>query len=569
MRAPGCVVATLLGACTGAPLPAHSPATPASSGRASAAETAGPPAGPGATAVNLAVGVDGDPLLTWIEPATGGGHRVRMSRLSGGRWNAASTIAEGAEIVVNSADVPSVAQGDGGAMVAHWAEASGAGTHIMLARSSDRGVTWQRVGPAHADRSATEHGFVSIVPEEDGGASVVWLDGRETANRGATGLRVARGGKEAILDKRVCDCCPTAAVMTSRGPVVFYRDRLDDETRDISVVRRVDRRWSPPAAVARDGWTIDACPVSGPAAAARGNRVAVAWHTEADGTARVLAAFSSDSGATFEAPVEIDRAGDGRVPSGRVAIALDEAGSAVVTWLAARGDQGVVVARRAAPGGALGAQRVIAPAAAGRATGTPRLARVGSNLLLVWVDAAASQLVARTLPEREVGATAAAFAGTDGRAQSAQTGNGVGRPAPAVAAVTLEGKPVTLASRRGKVVLINVWATWCAPCKEEFPILADLQRRHAREGLEVIAISIDVPEAKDRVRAFIAKHKPGVTVWLDPQEVAGQALQARNLPVTILVDRGGVVRFRRDGLLKKKDPELARALADVLQLSGP
>lgn len=568
------LAAVSVAACTAGPPPARSPGTPIPT--AAIARLSAPPAASGATALDLLVDSGGRPTATWIEPVGSGGvHRVRMSRLSAGRWSAPTTVAEGAGIVVNSADVPSVAEVEGGALVAHWAEASGAGYHVVLARSSDEGATWKRLGSPHADRSATEHGFASILPD----GTVVWLDGRATAQGGATALRAARAGDSAAdvsLDARVCDCCPTAAVMTERGPVVFYRDRLDGEVRDISAVRREGGRWSAPSVVSRDGWAIDACPVSGPAAAARGDRVAVAWHTEADGVARVLVAFSGDSGATFEPATELDRAAGTSAPRGRVSLALDDSGGALVTWVAGRGEDAVIVARRAAPGGALGPPRDLAALPAGRASGTPRIARVDGDLVVLWVDASggkdASRLVAHAIPEREIGVTGAAFAGAGGRPATPpgpKPGATVGLRAPAVNGTGLDGQPATLASRHGKVVLVNVWATWCGPCRREFPILAELQRKHAGDGLEVIAVSVDVPEAEDRVRAYVAKHKLPFTVWLDPEEHAGEALEARNLPVTLLVDRAGVIRFRRDGALAEHDHELARALEEAIQRSGP
>ena len=76
----------------------------------------------------------------------------------------------------------------------------------------------------------------------------------------------------------------TAVAMTARGPLLAYRDRGDDEVRDIAVTRLENGGWTAPKPVHADGWKIDACPVAGPALAAAGDTVAVAWYSEAGGT---------------------------------------------------------------------------------------------------------------------------------------------------------------------------------------------------------------------------------------------------------------------------------------------
>jgi len=121
-------------------------------------------------------------------------------------------------------------------------------------------------------------------------------------------VKIKRDGAladEAALDTRVCECCQTSAVMTADGPVVVYRDRseADKEIRDISIVRLKGGKWSAPRPVFQDGWQLNGCPVNGPAVAAAGPRVAVAWFTGADKTSRVKLAFSADAGETFGQPV--------------------------------------------------------------------------------------------------------------------------------------------------------------------------------------------------------------------------------------------------------------------------
>lgn len=352
-----------------------------------AGEAPQPPAAAGAMAPHLAVAADGSLLLSWLEP-DGDGHRLRVARFAGGEWGEPSTVAAGDDFFANWADVPSVVEDGDGTLFAHWLARLGGGTYaygVELARSDDGGATWRRLGLLHADRSPTEHGFVTLLPA-GGGVEAVWLDGRATAGGGAMTLRARRlgggsaPGPEAVIDDAVCDCCSTAAVATSGGVLVAYRDRLDGEVRDVSVVRRGPDGWSPPAPLHRDGWTIPGCPVNGPALAADGDRVAAAWFTAAGGRPRVLAAASRDAGATWSPPAEVD-AGE---PLGRVGVALLPGGDAVVSWLAA--DGGVRLARATA-GGRLGAPLVLAVTAASRASGVPRLVAAGGRLHVAWVEA--------------------------------------------------------------------------------------------------------------------------------------------------------------------------------------
>ena len=119
--------------------------------------------------------------------------------------------------------------------------------------------------------------------------------------RAATFDRDGRQAGETLIDDRVCDCCPTAVALTSDGPIAAFRDRSPKEVRDISVSRLVNGAWTPSASVHDDGWTIDACPINGPAVAARGRDVVVAWFTAKQDQGQAFAAFSRDGGRTFGA----------------------------------------------------------------------------------------------------------------------------------------------------------------------------------------------------------------------------------------------------------------------------
>ena len=116
------------------------------------------------------------------------------------------------------------------------------------------------------------------------------------------------------MDLRVCECCPTAAAMTSDGPIVAFRNRGPDEMRDIHVARLENGKWTESKAVHNDGGSFPACPVNGPALSARGRDVAVAWYTGVNVEPKSYVAFSSDAGRTLGSPILID--GNGSRGSG-------------------------------------------------------------------------------------------------------------------------------------------------------------------------------------------------------------------------------------------------------------
>ena len=186
---------------------------------------------------------------------------------------------------------------------------------------------------------------------------------------------------EVRLDERTCDCCQNAAAMTTDGPIVAYRDRSPDEIRDIYVTRRVGGKWTPGAPVHSDNWKIAACPVNGPSVAAMGRRVALAWFTAANDSARVKLAFSDDGGATFGEPVRVD----GGNPAGRVDVALLQDGSALVTWIERTGgDTAAVRARRVSREAKAGNAATIATSSAARASGFPQMAITASDVVKLF-----------------------------------------------------------------------------------------------------------------------------------------------------------------------------------------
>lgn len=373
-------------------------------------ESLASPTRPGSAEPHLARGDDGTIVLSWLEP-DGAGVALRHTALEDAGWRTPRTVARGDDWFVNWADFPSVVPIQGARWAAHWLVRQPAGGYaydVAIAVSEDAGATWAAPVTPHDDGTPTEHGFVSLFPAHTG-IGAIWLDGRRLAGGhtahggGAAGvgteLRSAAidgGGTvsdASVLDALVCDCCQTDVAMAAQGPAVAYRDRSDAEIRDIYVARRVDGDWQPGRAVAQDGWRIDGCPVNGPAIAADGDRVAVAWYTAAGDTPRVRLALSTDGAASFRQAFDVDATN----VIGRVDVELVDDGGAVVSWLRAADDDAAdLVLRRVSASGAMGPIATIARTGAARPTGFPQMVRSGAALVLAWTDTSVQPSEVRT-----------------------------------------------------------------------------------------------------------------------------------------------------------------------------
>jgi hypothetical protein len=355
------------------------------------------PSAPGSGEPNLSVR-DGRVFLSWLE-AVEEGHALRFSTRGADGWSEPVTIAMGDNFFVNWADFPSVVALPDGRLAAHWLVRSGPGRYaydVHISQSADGGRSWSPSVVPHRDGTQTEHGFASLFPGPEGQLAAVWLDGRnfdgsegeahgpgpDMTLRYTTIAADGALGPETLLDERICDCCQTSVALTSQGAVAVYRGRTREEIRDISVIRFVNGQPTTPRPLHRDGWHIAGCPVNGPAAAAEGDRVAVAWFTAPDEVPQVRVAFSSDAGATFSEPVRVD---DGD-PIGRAGVVMLADGDALVIWLE-RADEGAEIRlRRVTAAGERGAAWVVSGTSAARASGFPRIVRSGDDLVFAWTE---------------------------------------------------------------------------------------------------------------------------------------------------------------------------------------
>lgn len=118
---------------------------------------------------------------------------------------------------------------------------------------------------------------------------------------------------------------------------------------------------------------------------------------------------------------------------------------------------------------------------------------------------------------------------------------------------------------RGSVVLVDVWATWCEPCRDALPLWQDVQKQYAAQGLKVYALSID--EDPNQVAKFLAETKLTLPVLLDSEsKVVGPVLKVNVMPTTFLIDRKGVIRHVHEGFaeefLQKYQSEIEQLLAE-------
>ena len=157
--------------------------------------------------------------------------------------------------------------------------------------------------------------------------------------------------------------------------------------------------------------------------------------------------------------------------------------------------------------------------------------------------------------------------GTGGaqQTQSAATSTGieVGATLPEYSAMWLDGSKFELAKRRENVVLLNLWATWCGPCRYEIPELQAIHDKYAPRKFEVIGVSVD-ESGVEAVKQFVDDQKMSYPVALDAEGKLATLLQTSVLPTTVLLDRTGKIVWKRYGAIMPNDQELSKAIESAL-----
>jgi peroxiredoxin len=150
-------------------------------------------------------------------------------------------------------------------------------------------------------------------------------------------------------------------------------------------------------------------------------------------------------------------------------------------------------------------------------------------------------------------------------------------PAPAWKLPAVDGQVISSDQFKGKVVVLDFWAAWCPPCRAEIPGYVDVQKKHGREGLAIVGVSLD-RGGPDVVRRFIDNEQVNYQVVLGDDRIVGAFGGVEAIPTTVIIDRNGVVRYRKVGAMETaqfeavlepllKSPETARA--DCAAQAGP
>lgn len=350
--------------------------------------------------------------MSWITNNDDQTHSLNYASYSKNEWTSTKTITTDSTWFVNWADFPSIIADNSGPIAAHWLNKKPGGPYAYNVNIStfNKSGNWNQALVPHNDKTPTEHGFVSMVPWDGDTFLVVWLDGRKTDGRSNAeyfnldyamtlrGALIDRDGniqQRFLIDDAVCDCCPTSLVKTSDGAVVAYRNRTDNEIRDIYTSRFDGEKWTNPKAVYDDGWEIGACPVNGPMLATQDSLVTIAWHTGANDNPTAKYAYSLDSGTAFSEPVTLnDSTSLGRVD------AVIYNGISYLSWMEKGKNKALLKVASFDEGKKITNSKTVAKLHESRKTGFPQMEQSGNNLIFAWTnpDSAQTQVITQKVP---------------------------------------------------------------------------------------------------------------------------------------------------------------------------
>jgi cytochrome c biogenesis protein CcmG, thiol:disulfide interchange protein DsbE len=184
--------------------------------------------------------------------------------------------------------------------------------------------------------------------------------------------------------------------------------------------------------------------------------------------------------------------------------------------------------------------------------------RLRTTLILLLILPLACKRAEKTadVPKAESAATAAT---------STSTVVDVGSMMPAYTAASLDGTTFDVAAERGNVMLINLWATWCGPCRFEIPELQKLHDENASRRFKVVGVSVDEGERKV-VQDFVTEQKMTYPVVHDPDGKLAVLFDTSILPTSVIVDRTGKVVWKHLGIVRATDAEMLKALDAALKM---
>ncbi len=145
-----------------------------------------------------------------------------------------------------------------------------------------------------------------------------------------------------------------------------------------------------------------------------------------------------------------------------------------------------------------------------------------------------------------------------------QTSMGENVPAPNFTFRDLNGKIISLSDYKGKVVLVNIWATWCPPCVDEMPSMERLYKKFKGQNFEILAVSIDA-EGADAVAPFMKKHRLTFPALLDPEGTIKISYAITGIPESFIIDKGGILVGKIIGARDWAAPEVFKFFQNLIQ----
>ena len=139
---------------------------------------------------------------------------------------------------------------------------------------------------------------------------------------------------------------------------------------------------------------------------------------------------------------------------------------------------------------------------------------------------------------------------------------------PPYQAITLQGKVVSMPDFRGKVILLNAWATWCDPCRTEIPFLESLYKNYSKNGLDVIGVSIDSAVSSFKIKPFMQNYGMTYTVLRDPDNRFSHVFATSGVPETLLISRNGTILYHWKGPIDVNPNDVESSVQQALGFEG-
>ena len=332
--------------------------------------------------------------LSWISSKNKNKASLHFSQFKKGKWIKPQKIANGSDWFVNWADFPAHAINED-LIITSYLKKSDSGTYtydVILNLQKLSGEKIKKDFLLNTDGVKAEHGFVSIIPNNNKGFFITWLDGRNTVEKKLDGhhkpmtirfAEITNTGEvinESELDEAACDCCQTSIAMTNNGPIVVYRDRSENEVRDIYTIRNINGVWEEPNPLHNDGWIINGCPVNGPKVAVNSTNLAIAWFTVFNDNPIVNVSFSKTNGDSFGTPFKLNDLD----AIGRVDVAFLNNEEVIVSYMEVDDIGTYLRIKKVSVTGEISKPITISKIDGGRNTGVPQLEIINNEIFIVW-----------------------------------------------------------------------------------------------------------------------------------------------------------------------------------------